>query len=72
MMNHITLNWIPLQLFVWLRLPQTMGQCAGTQRQWLAMVLAYAFAVQFVWLFYADHSHAWQPYQFYPWVWLWQ
>ncbi len=70
--DRVALYWIPLQLFVWSRLPQAMGQRAGTQRQWLAVVLAYAFAVQFVWLFYADHSHAWLPYQFYPWEWLWQ
>ena len=69
--DRVALYWIPLQLFVWSRLPQAMGQRAGTQRQWLAVVLAYAFAVQFVWLFYADHSYAWLPYQFYPWVWLW-
>jgi hypothetical protein len=69
--DRIALYWIPLQLFVWSRLPQAMGQRAGTQRQWSAIVMAYAFAVQFVWLFYADHSYAWLPYQFYPWVWLW-
>jgi len=69
--DRVALYWIPLQLFVWSRLPQAMGQRAGTQRQWVAVVLVYSFAVQFVWLFYADHSYAWLPYQFYPWVWLW-
>ena len=69
--DRVALYWIPLQLFVWSRLPQAMGQRAGTQLQWFAVVLAYTFAVQFVWLFYADHSYAWLPYQFYPWVWLW-
>jgi len=69
--DRLALYWIPLQLFVWSRLPQAMGQRAGTKRQWLAVVMSYAFAVQFVWLLYADHSYAWLPYQFYPWVWLW-
>jgi hypothetical protein len=69
--DRIALYWIPLQLFVWSRLPQAMGDRAGTQRQWVAVVLVYALAVQFVWLFYADHSYAWLPYQFYPWLWLW-
>ncbi len=69
--DRVALYWIPLQLFVWSRLPQAMGHRAGTQRQWVAVVLVYAFAVQFVWLFYADHSYGWLPYQFYPWVWLW-
>lgn len=69
--DRVALYWIPLQLFVWSRLPQAMGQGADTQRQWVAVVLAYAFVVQFVWLIYADHSHAWLPYKFYPWEWLW-
>ena len=69
--DRLALYWIPLQLFVWSRLPQAMGQHAGTRRQWVAVVIVYAFAVQFVWLFYADHSYAWLPYKFYPWIWLW-
>lgn len=69
--DRVALYWIPLQLFVWPRLPQAMGKSSGTQRQWVALVLVYAFAVQFVWLFYSDHSYAWLPYQFYPWIWLW-
>ncbi len=69
--DRVALYWIPLQLYVWSRVPQAMGQRTGTQRQWLAVVLAYSFAVQFVWLIFADHSYAWLPYQFYPWVWLW-
>jgi len=69
--DRVALYWTPLQLFVWSRLPQAMGQRVGTQRQWLAVVLAYAFAVQFVWLFYASHSFAWLPYKFYLWEWLW-
>ena len=69
--DRVALYWIPLQLFVWSRVPQAMGQQAGTQRQWVAVVLAYAFSVQFIWLFYAKHSYLWLPYQFYPWLWLW-
>jgi hypothetical protein len=70
--DRVALYWIPLQLYVWSRVPQAMGQRTGTRRQWLALVLAYSFAVQFVWLIFADHSYAWLPYQFYPWVWLWR
>jgi hypothetical protein len=69
--DRVALYWIPLQLFVWSRLPQAMGRQVGTQRQWLAVVLAYSVAVQYVWLFHADHSWAWIPYKFYPWEWLW-
>jgi hypothetical protein len=69
--DRVALYWIPVQLFVWSRLPQAMGQRAGTQRQWLIVVLAYSFSMQFVWLFYADHRLAWLPYKFHPWEWLW-
>jgi hypothetical protein len=69
--DRVALYWIPLQLFVFSRLPQAMGKIARTQRQWVVAVVLYAFTVQFVWLFYADHSYAWIPYQFYPWIWLW-
>jgi len=69
--DRVALYWIPLQLFVWSRLPQAMGQRCGTQRQWLLVVLAYAFAVHYVWLFFSDHRMSWLPYKFYPWEWFW-
>jgi hypothetical protein len=69
--DRVALYWIPLQLFVWPRLPQALGQSVSTQRQWLTIVLFYTLAVQFVWLFFADNSWAWIPYRFYPVEWLW-
>lgn len=69
--DRVALYWIPLQLFVWSRLPMAMGKRTVTQQQWLMMVLGYAFTVQFVWLFFADHRMGWLPYKFYPWEWLW-
>jgi len=69
--DRLALYWIPLQLFVLPQLPQAMGQGVGTQRQWLAVVLTYTVAVQFVWILFADNSWAWLPYRFYPLVWLW-
>lgn len=70
--DRVALYWIPLQLYVWSRLPAAMAKTNIAQLPWVFGVLLYSFAVQFVWLFYADHSFAWVPYQFYPWVWLWQ
>ena len=70
--DRVALYWIPLQLFVWSRLPAAMASNNNGQRPWMLGVLTYSFSVQFVWLFYADHSFAWLPYQFYPWFWLWQ
>lgn len=69
--DRLALYWIPLQLYVWSRLPQAMSKQAGSQRQWTFLVLLYTVSVQYVWLFHADHSFAWLPYKFYPWEWLW-
>jgi hypothetical protein len=70
--DRVALYWIPLQLFVLSRLPNAFGQRDGKSTLWVYAVIAYCIAVHFVWLFYADTAFAWLPYQFYPWVWLWQ
>jgi hypothetical protein len=70
--DRVALYWIPLQLYVWSRWPAAMARTHNAQLPWVIGVLIYSLAVQYVWLFYADHSHLWVPYQFYPWVWLWQ
>jgi hypothetical protein len=70
--DRVALYWIPLQLYVWSRWPAAMARTHNAQLPWVIGVLMYSLAVQYVWLFYADHSHLWVPYQFYPWMWLWQ
>ena len=70
--DRVALYWIPLQLYVWSRWPGAMAKRPSQQLPWVLGVLLYSLTVQFVWIFYADHSFAWVPYQFYPWVWLWQ
>jgi hypothetical protein len=69
--DRVALYWIPLQLFVWSRLPDALGRSGGANEFWVYSVVVYSATVHFVWLFYADHAFAWLPYQFYPWVWLW-
>ena len=69
--DRVALYWIPLQLFVLSRLPNALGHRDGYNGLWVYAVVAYSAVVHFVWLFYADTSFAWIPYQFYPWVWLW-
>ncbi len=69
--DRLALYWIPIQIFVWSRLPQAMGYYVGTQRQWTIIISLYAIIIQYVWLFHADHSFAWLPYKFYPWEWIW-
>lgn len=70
--DRVALYWIPLQLFVLSRLPNVLGPKNGKNAIWVCAVVAYSATVHFVWLVFADTSFAWLPYQFYPWVWLWQ
>lgn len=70
--DRVALYWIPLQLFVWSRVPDVMGRPGGANAFWVYAVVGYSAAVYFVWLFYATHATYWLPYKFYPWVWLWQ
>ena len=70
--DRVALYWIPVQLFVLSRLPNVLGPKNGKNAIWVLAVVAYSATVHFVWLVYADTSSSWLPYQFYPWVWLWQ
>jgi hypothetical protein len=70
--DRVALYWIPLQLFIWSRLPDAMGRPGGTNAGWVYAVVGYSATVHFVWLFFADNAGGWLPYQFYPWVWLWR
>jgi hypothetical protein len=67
--DRLALYWIPLQVFVWSRLPDSVG---GASSGWVYAVVIYSTAVHFTWLFFAQTAFAWLPYQFFPWVWLWR
>ena len=69
--DRVALYFIPLQLFVWSRMPDVMGRPGAANAGWVYAVLVYCAAVYFVWLFFANYSTYWLPYKFYPWVWLW-
>jgi len=69
--DRVALYWIPLQLFVWSRLPVVLGRRGRRNPVWVTAIVGYSGAVYFVWLFFASHSFAWLPYQWYPWVLLW-
>lgn len=63
--DRVALYLIPVQLFVFSRLPRL----AGTSRMRGALVFAilgYYVAVQFVWLNFAAHAGYWVPYRFMP------
>jgi hypothetical protein len=69
--DRLALYWIPLQIFVWSRLPSALGESPTSKRRWVLLVVVYCFIVYFVWLNFSIHSEYWIPYQFYPWKWLW-
>lgn len=69
--DRVALYWIPLQLFVLSRLPDVLGRRNGKNAFWVRAVVAYSAVVLFVWLFFAQTAFAWLPYQFYPWVAIW-
>jgi hypothetical protein len=70
--DRLALYWMPLQLFVWSRLPDALSPAGGLKTKLVYAVVCYSGVVYFVWLFFADNVKYWLPYQFYPWVWLWQ
>jgi hypothetical protein len=63
--DRVALYFIPLQLYVFARLPDVIGAGQHRTLMRLLVVLFYGL-VLFVWLNYATHSKAWIPYQFYP------
>jgi len=65
--DRVALYWIPIQIFVWSRLPQAISMGPNSERLIRHSVVAYSTAVLLVWLFFAEHSYAWLPYRFYPW-----
>ena len=70
--DRVALYWIPLQLFVWARVPDALGHPGAANAGLVYAVVGYSATVHFVWLFFAENANSWLPYQFYPWFWLWQ
>lgn len=60
--DRLSLYLIPLQLFVFARVPDLMGR-GGSRRTWVTAVVIYYAAVLFVWLNFAVHSQYWLPYR---------
>ncbi len=64
--DRIGLYMLPLQLVVFSHLPDVFGRPTRRNIYWVTAVVLYYAAVQFVWLNFAVHAHAWLPYRFYP------
>jgi hypothetical protein len=60
--DRLALYVLPLQLAIIARLPDHVLK-SGYAR---ILVVAYAFAIQFVWLNYATNAESWLPFRFYP------
>ncbi|PZQ18726.1 MAG: EpsG family protein [Rhodanobacter denitrificans] len=60
--DRVALYLIPLQLFVFSRLPRLTGSTRARTLLVLAIAAYYA-AVLFVWLHFASHAQYWLPYQ---------
>jgi hypothetical protein len=63
--DRIALYLIPLQMFVFARIPEALGGRTGN-KQLALLIILYSALIQFVWLNYAAHSEFWLPYQVYP------
>jgi hypothetical protein len=69
--DRLALYWIPLQLFVWPRMPKALNMPGPSNALGVLGVIGYSAAVLHVWLVYADNSFTWKPYGFYPAVLFW-
>jgi hypothetical protein len=66
--DRLALYLIPLQIAIFARLPSAMSRQAVPSGPAVLSVIAYAAAIQFVWLTYATHSRYWLPYRAMPFV----
>ncbi|MEZ9057279.1 EpsG family protein [Vibrio pelagius] len=68
--DRVALYLLPLQLVVFSYMPEILGNRGKSNIHWVLLICIYYASVQFVWLFFAHHAHAWLPYQFYPFTFL--
>lgn len=63
--DRVALYLIPIQLFVFSRLPR-LAKTVKTRTQLVVAIVAYYGAVLFVWLNFATNAGYWVPYKFIP------
>lgn len=64
--DRLSLYLIPLQMFVFSRLPEAFPDRRRANGQLIILIIAYSALIQFVWLNFAQHSQAWLPYRLFP------
>ena len=62
--DRLALYGMPIQLFVWSRLPDVIGR--GRSAVIVFGCVIYSSVVLVTWLLFATHSAYWLPYQLYP------
>lgn len=65
-LDRMSLYIIPLQLFVFSRLPNALSNSTRPSNLLLVLVIFYSSAVQTVWLFFSNNAEYWLPYRLYP------
>jgi len=63
--DRLALYLIPIQLFVFARIPR-LATTTQVRTPLVLAVVAYYAAVLYIWLHYAAHAEYWVPYQFMP------
>jgi hypothetical protein len=64
--DRLALYLIPIQIFVFTRLPEALEGRGRGGGAIVLLVVAYSALIQFVWLTFANHAGFWLPYQIYP------
>ncbi len=64
--DRLALYLIPLQVFVFSRLPYAFPRKGKPEPLLVMAVVGYSALVQFIWLTRAQHADSWLPYQFFP------
>ena len=65
--DRMGLYLIPIQIFVFSRLPSVLGARGRPSLLLIFVILAYSLAVQVAWLSLGSWGHAWLPYRNYLW-----
>jgi len=65
-LDRMALYVIPLQLFVFARLPAALSVPSRPSGLLIVAVVLYSALVQFVWLGFSNNARYWVPYQLYP------
>lgn len=66
-LDRLALYLIPVQLFVFSRVPDVLARKKSNQQPFVLAIIFYHALVLFVWLNFAANAYAWHPYRSYLW-----